>query len=187
MLAGAVLVLLGGDDILDAQVDARHLKASHRGKALGARALTSSRSRAHSAVLDDDGDVDDHAIIVGDLDRHALGQILGTKLLLHKVHEVTLHAQNVRNLAGGHGNDLLDHAVGIGQRVLGLIRFLVVLIRIGLGLDESLILERHILSFGDDRLVLLELGIGYIDLVLKAMVPPYACRGCDSRIHISGR
>lgn len=35
VLAGAVLVLLGGDDVLDAQVDARHLKASHRGKALG--------------------------------------------------------------------------------------------------------------------------------------------------------
>ena len=45
--------------------------------------------------------VDDHAVVVGDLDRHALGQVLGTKLLLHKVHEVTLHAQNVRHLAGG--------------------------------------------------------------------------------------
>ena len=84
------------------------------------------------------------------------------------MHEVTLHAQNVRNLAGGHGNNLLDHAVGIGQRVLGLVCFLVVLIRIGLGLDESLVLERHILSFGDDCLVLLELGIGYIDLRIKS-------------------
>ena len=84
------------------------------------------------------------------------------------MHKVTLHAQNVRNLAGGHGNDLLDHTVGIGQRVLGLVRLLVVLILIGLDLDKSLVLERHILGFGDDRLVLLELGIGYIDLRIKS-------------------
>ena len=38
----------------------------------------------------------------------------------------------------------------------------------GLGLDESLVLERHILGFGDDRFVLLELGIGYIDLRIKS-------------------
>ena len=121
MLAGAMLVLLGGDDVLDAQVDARHLKAGHRGKALGDTRLDIVEDRGRiGAVLDDDGDVDDHAIVIGDLDRHALGQVLGTKLLLHKVHEVTLHAQNVRHLAGGHGNDLLDHAVGIGERVLGL-------------------------------------------------------------------
>ena len=84
------------------------------------------------------------------------------------MHEVTLHAQNVRNLAGGHGNDLLNHAVGIGQRVLGLVRFLVILIHIGLGLDERLILERHILGLGGDGLVCLELGIGYIDLRIKS-------------------
>ena len=84
------------------------------------------------------------------------------------MHEVTLHAQNVRNLASGHGNDLLDHTVGIGQRVLGLVRLLVVLILIGLGLDKSLVLERHILGFGDDRFVLLELGIGHIDLRIKS-------------------
>ena len=169
MLAGAVLVLLGGDDVLDAQVDARHLKAGHRGKALGDTRLDIVEDRGRiGAVLDNDGDVDDHAIVIGDLDRHALGQILGTKLLLHKVHKVTLHAQNVRNLAGGHGNDLLDHTVGIGQRVLGLVRLLVVLILIGLDLDKSLVLERHILGFGDDRLVLLELGIGHIDLRIKS-------------------
>ena len=84
------------------------------------------------------------------------------------MHKVTLHAQDVRHLAGCHGDDLLDHTVGIGQRVLGLVRFLVILIHIGLGLDESLVLERHILGFGDDRFVLLELGIGYIDLRIKS-------------------
>ena len=84
------------------------------------------------------------------------------------MHEVALHAQDVRYLAGGHGDDLLDHTVGIGQRVLGLVRFLVVLISIGLGLDERLILERHILGLGGDGLVCLELGIGYIDLRIKS-------------------
>ena len=88
------------------------------------------------------------------------------------MHKVTLHAQNVRHLAGGHGNDLLDHAVGIGQRVLGLVRFLVrllvVLISIGLGLDERLVLERYVLRLGGDGLVCLELGIGHIDLRIKS-------------------
>ena len=88
------------------------------------------------------------------------------------MHKVTLHAQDVRHLAGGHGDDLLDHTVGIGQRVLGLVRFLVrllvVLISIGLGLDERLVLERHILGLGSDGLVCLELGIGYIDLRIKS-------------------
>ena len=78
----------------------------------------------------------------------------------------------MRNLAGGHGNDLLDHAVGIGQRVLGLVRFLVVhllvvLVRIGLGLDECLVLERHVPGIGDG-LIRLELGIGHIDLRVKS-------------------
>ena len=83
MLAGAVLVLLGGDDVLDAQVDARHLKAGHRGKALGDTCLNIVEDRGRiGAVLDDNRDVDDHAVVVGDLDRHALGQVLGTKLLL---------------------------------------------------------------------------------------------------------
>ena len=86
------------------------------------------------------------------------------------MHEVTLHAQNVRNLAGGHGNDLLDHTVGIGQRVLGLVCFLIILVRIigGLGLDERLILERYVLGLGGDGLVCLELGIGHIDLRIKS-------------------
>ena len=84
------------------------------------------------------------------------------------MHEVTLHAQNVRNLASGHSNDLFDHTVGIGQRVLGLVRFLVILIHIGLGLDERLILERYVLGLGGDGLVCLELGIGHIDLRIKS-------------------
>ena len=86
------------------------------------------------------------------------------------MHKVALHAQNVRDLASGHGNDLLDHAVGIGQRVLGLIRFLVVLVRIvgGFGLDERLVLERYVLGLGGDGLAGLELGIGYIDLRIKS-------------------
>ena len=86
------------------------------------------------------------------------------------MHKVTLHAQDVRHLAGGHGDDLLDHTVGIGQRVLGLVCFLIILVRVigGLGLDERLILERHILGFGDGRLLLLELGIGHIDLRIKS-------------------
>ena len=85
MLAGAVLVLLGGDDVLDAQVDTRHLKAGHRGKALSDTCLDIVEDRGRiGSVLDNDGDVDDHAIVIGDLDRHALGQILGTKLLMPK-------------------------------------------------------------------------------------------------------
>ena len=86
------------------------------------------------------------------------------------MHKVTLHAQDVRHLAGGHGDDLLDHTVGIGQRVLGLVCFLIILVRVigGLGLDERLVLERHILGLGGDGLVLLELGIGHIDLRIKS-------------------
>ena len=96
------------------------------------------------------------------------------------MHEVALHAQNVRNLAGGHGDDLLDYAVGIGQRVLGLVRPLVILIRIGLGLDERLVLERGVLGPSDNRLVRLELGIGHIDLRVKShgssLCPPHTRR-----------
>ena len=86
------------------------------------------------------------------------------------MHEVALHAQNVRHLAGGHGDDLLDHAVGIGQRVLGLVRFLVVLFRLvfGLRLDKRLVLERYVLRLGGDGLIRLELGIGHIDLRVKS-------------------
>jgi len=86
------------------------------------------------------------------------------------VHEVALHAQNVRHLAGGHGDDLLNHAVGIGQRVLGLVRLLVILVRLvfGLCLDERLVLERYVLRLGGDGLVRLELGIGHIDLRVKS-------------------
>ena len=87
------------------------------------------------------------------------------------MHEVSLHAQNVRHLAGGHGDDFLDHAVGIGQRVLGLVRLLVhllvVLVRIELGLDECLVLERHVPGI-DNGLIRFELGIGHIDLRVKS-------------------
>ena len=95
----------------------------------------------------------------------------------------------MRYLAGGHGDDLFDHTVGIGQRVLGLVRFLVILIHIvgGFGLDERLVLERYVLGLGSDGLVRLELGIGTSTFVLKAMVPPYAHRTRGGRIHASDR
>ena len=98
------------------------------------------------------------------------------------MHEVALHAQDVRYLAGGHGDDLLDHTVGIGQRILGLVRFLIILVRIvgGFGLDERLVLERYVLGLGDDGLVRLELGIGHIDLRVKShgssLCPPHTRR-----------
>ena len=88
----------------------------------------------------------------------------------------------MRHLAGGHGDDLLDHAVGIGQRILGLVRFLIILVRIvgGLGLDESLVLERYVLGLGGDGLVCLGLGIGHIDLRVKShgssLCPPHTRR-----------
>ena len=98
------------------------------------------------------------------------------------MHEVALHAQDVRYLAGGHGDDLLDYAVGIGQRVLGLVRFPIILIHIvgGFGLDERLVLERYVLGLGGDGLVYLELGIGHIDLRVKShgssLCPPHTRR-----------
>ena len=98
------------------------------------------------------------------------------------MHEVALHAQDVRHLAGGHGDDLLDHAVGIGQRILGLVHFLIILVRIvcGLGLDECHVLERNVLGLGGDGLVCLEFGIGHIDLRVKShgssLCPPHTRR-----------
>ena len=98
------------------------------------------------------------------------------------MHKVALHAQDVRHLAGGHGDDFLDHAVGIGQRVLGLICLLVVLVNLvfRLSLDKCLVLERYVLGLGDDSLVSLKLSIGHIDLRVKShgssLCPPHARR-----------
>ncbi len=114
VLAGAVLVLLGGDDILDAQVDACHLKAGHRGQTLGDSArlnVVEDRRRIGARLMMTEMLTTTRLSSVTSTVA-LLGQVLGTKLLLHKAQEVTLHAQNVRHLAGGHGDDLLDHAVG---------------------------------------------------------------------------
>ena len=141
----ALRVLLRRHHVVDAQVDTRNLEAGHRGQALGHAGLHVVEDiRGVGAVLDDDGDVHHNAVIVRNLNGYALGEVLRTKLLLHKVHQVALHAQHMRHLARRQRYNLLDHAVGIGQRI---IRIELVLFDLHLGI-----------ALGLNGIILIELG-----------------------------
>ena len=74
-------------------------------------------TRRRLAVLENDRDVDRASIVSRHLNGDALGCVGATKAR-QRVDQVALQLQHAVNLAGSHGDNLLDHATVDGKRAL---------------------------------------------------------------------